>query len=51
MNALVASMIGLGPHEMSGWDWILATTMTLAWAVLAIAGRPHRDQGDALSGR
>lgn len=37
MNALVASMIGLGPHEMSGWDWILATTMTLAWAVLATA--------------
>lgn len=37
MNALVASMIGLGPHEMSGWDWVVVTTMTLIWAALAPA--------------
>jgi hypothetical protein len=38
MNVLVASMIGLGPHEMSGWDWLLVTLMMFGWAVLAIAG-------------
>ena len=37
MNVLVASMIGLGPHDMSGWDWALATLMMLGWAVLAVA--------------
>jgi len=37
MNSLVASMIGLGTHEMGGWDWALATLMMLVWAVLAIA--------------
>ena len=49
MNALVASMIGLGPHEMSGWDWVLATAIMLVSAVLAIAAvyfankvTPHR---------
>lgn len=37
MNAVVTSMIGLGPHDMSGWDWVVAATIMLAWAVLALA--------------
>lgn len=37
MNGLVASMIGLGPHDMGGGGWALAAGMMLVWAVLAIA--------------
>ena len=36
MSATVASMIGLGPHDMSGGDWALAAGMMVAWAVLAV---------------
>ena len=37
MNAVVASMIGLGAHDMSGWDWVLVTLMMLVWTGFAIA--------------
>ena len=37
MNALVASMIGLGPHDMTGWAWVYMTLITVFWAVGAVA--------------
>jgi hypothetical protein len=47
------SMIGLGPHDMSGWAWFLMTTMTILWIVVAAAAvyiavaltRDRRDGG------
>ena len=30
-------MIGIGPHDMSGWAWFLMTVMTVFWIVMAVA--------------
>ena len=32
---MVASMIGLGPHEMTGWLWVLSIGLTVAFGVFA----------------
>lgn len=37
MNALFASMIGLGSHDMTGWAWVLMVLMTVFWGVGAVA--------------
>lgn len=34
---MIASMIGLGPHDMGGWAWVLMTLMTVFWLVVAVA--------------
>lgn len=34
---MIASMIGLGPHDMGGWAWFLMTLMTVFWLVVAVA--------------
>ena len=31
---MVASMIGLGPHEMTGWLWAFSIGLTVALVVL-----------------
>ena len=36
-GAMLGSMIGLGPHDMSGWAWLLMVLMTLFWLVVAAA--------------
>jgi hypothetical protein len=34
---MIASMIGLGPHDMGGWAWLLMALMTVFWLVVAVA--------------
>jgi hypothetical protein len=34
---VIASMIGVGPHDMSGWAWFLMALITLMWLVAAVA--------------
>lgn len=33
--AMVASMIGLGPHDMTGWLWAFSIGLTVALGVFA----------------
>lgn len=33
--AMVASMVGLGPHEMTGWLWVFSIGLTISLALLA----------------
>lgn len=34
---MIASMVGLGSHDMSGWAWFLMAAITVSWLVVAIA--------------
>lgn len=34
---MLASMIGVGPHDMSGWAWFLMALMTVFWLIVAVA--------------
>ena len=52
---MTASMLGVGPDDMSGWTWFAMTLITLLWLVVAIAAvyiavLATRDRGHGKSG-